>query len=241
MTDRLRVILEIGRKRRVAAGAMDWPGLDRWGTSEDKALERLAAYLPRYEAVADRAGLGRAYARARDVDVVERVAGSSSTDFWGVAHIPSHIEATVLSAADLDRRLDLLQACWAWFDDVAARVSRELRPTGRSGGRSREQIVRHVYFNEPEQYSRKVEVRTPLDEVAFRGRSGLAPEGVPGCDPRLERPGQARKDVADPVPDPPDRPARHGPRLGDGGPGRLPLKPRAVGGQEPSITRSPAI
>ena len=165
MTDRLRVILEIGRKRRVAAGAMDWPGLDRWGTSEDKALERLAAYLPRYEAVADRAGLGRAYARARDVDVVERVAGSSSTDFWGVAHIPSHIEATVLSAADLDRRLDLLQACWAWFDDVAARVSRELRPTGRSGGRSREQIVRHVYFNEPEQYSRKVEVRTPLDEV----------------------------------------------------------------------------
>ncbi len=165
MTDRLRVILEVGSKRRVAAGAMDWPGLDRWGTSEERALERLSAYLPRYEAVAGRAGLGRRYARARDVVVVERVAGSSSTDFWGVAHIPSQIEATVLSAADLERRLDLLQACWAWFDDVAARVSRELRPTGRSGGRSREQIVRHVYANEPDQYSRKVEVRTPLEVV----------------------------------------------------------------------------
>ena len=31
MTDTLRVILEIGKKRRVVAGAMDWPGLDRWG------------------------------------------------------------------------------------------------------------------------------------------------------------------------------------------------------------------
>jgi len=35
MTDPLRVILEVGKTRRVVAGAMDWPGLDRWGTSED--------------------------------------------------------------------------------------------------------------------------------------------------------------------------------------------------------------
>jgi hypothetical protein len=41
MTDTLRVILEIGKKRRVVAGAIDWPGLDRWGTSEEDALEKL--------------------------------------------------------------------------------------------------------------------------------------------------------------------------------------------------------
>jgi hypothetical protein len=29
MTKTLRVILEIGKKRRAVAGAMDWPGLDR--------------------------------------------------------------------------------------------------------------------------------------------------------------------------------------------------------------------
>jgi hypothetical protein len=30
MTDgRLRVVLEVGKKRRVVAGALDWPGLDR--------------------------------------------------------------------------------------------------------------------------------------------------------------------------------------------------------------------
>ncbi len=66
MTDALRVILEIGKKRRVVAGAMDWPGLDRWGTSEDDALDRLSSYLPRYAGVAERAGMGSAFARARD-------------------------------------------------------------------------------------------------------------------------------------------------------------------------------
>ena len=128
MIDTLRVILEIGKKRRVVAGAMDWPGLDRWGTSEDDALDRLSSYVPRYAGVAERAGLASAFARAREVEVVERVPGSSSTDFWGIAHVPSQIEREVLSAADLERRLDLLRACWAYFDDVAARVSGELRP-----------------------------------------------------------------------------------------------------------------
>jgi hypothetical protein len=171
MTNKLRLILEIGKKRRVVAGAMDWPGLDRWGTSGDEAVEKLLSYVPRYVDVAERAGMGRAFARARDVEVVERVPGSSSTDFWGIAHVPSQIEREVLSSADLERRLDLLRASWAYFDDVPARVSRELRPGSRSAGRSREQIIRHVYYNEPEQFSRKVEVRTPLEVV-------LTPDGL---------------------------------------------------------------
>ena len=162
------MILEIGKKRRVVSGAMDWPGLDRWGTSEDEALAKLSSYLPRYAGVAERAGLATAFAQARDVVVVERVPGSSSTDFWGIAHVPSQIEGEVLSAVDLERRLDLLRACWAYFDDVAGHVSAELRPGSRSGGRSRDQIIRHVYINEPEQFSRKIEVRTPPDVVMTR-------------------------------------------------------------------------
>jgi hypothetical protein len=171
MTDTLRVILEIGKKRRVVAGAMDWPGLDRWGTSEDDALGKLSSYLPRYAGVAERAGMGSAFKRSSAVEVVERVPGSSSTDFWGIAHVPSQIERDVLSGADLDRRLDLLRACWAYFDDIAAHVSGELRPQPRGGGRSRDQIIRHTYGNEPGQFSRKVEVRTPLDVV-------LTPDGL---------------------------------------------------------------
>lgn len=172
MTDRLRVILEIGRKRRVVAGAIDWPGLDRWGTSQDDAIEKLRSYLPRYAPVARRVRLGSALERAaRDVEVVERVPGSSSTDFWGIAHVPSTLEREILSPADLERRLELLEACWAEFDEVAGRVSRELRPGARSAGRTREQILRHVYLSEPEQFSRKVEVRTPFEDV-------LAPGGL---------------------------------------------------------------
>ncbi len=169
MVDTLRVILEIGKKRKIVAGAMDWPGLDRWGASEDEALNRLSSYLPRYAGVAERAGLASAFARAREIDVVERVPGSSSTDFWGIAHVPSQIEREVLSDADLERRLDLLRAAWASFDDTAARVSHELRPGPRSAGRSRDRIIRHVYGSEPEQFSRKVEVRTPLDVVLTPG------------------------------------------------------------------------
>lgn len=165
------MILEVGKMRRVVAGAMDWPGLDRWGTSEDDALDKLSSYVPRYAGVAERAGMGIPFGGARRVEVVERVPGSSSTDFWGIAHVPSRIEHEVLAPADLERRLDLLRACWAYFDDVAARVSHELRPGSRSAGRSRDQIIRHVYGSEPEQFSRKVEVRTPLEVV-------LIPEGL---------------------------------------------------------------
>jgi hypothetical protein len=168
---KLRVILEVGKKRRVVAGAMDWPGLDRWGTSEEDALDKLLSYVPRYAGVAERVGKGKAFARARDVEVVERVPGSSSTDFWGIAHVPSQIEGEVLPAADLERRLDLLRACWAYFDDVASRVTAELRLGARGGGWSRDEIIRHVHVNEPEQFSRKVEVRTPREVM-------LTPDGL---------------------------------------------------------------
>jgi hypothetical protein len=171
MTNQFRVILELGKKRRVVAGAMDWPGLDRWGTSEDDALAKLLSYVPRYTGVAERAGMASAFARARHVDVVDRVPGSSSTDFWGIAHVPSQVEREVLSVADLERRLELLRACWAYFDDVAARASSELRPGPRSAGRSRDKIIRHVYINEPDQISRKVEVRTPPQDI-------MTPDGL---------------------------------------------------------------
>ena len=85
--------------------------------------------------------------------------------------MPSRIENEVLSPIDLERRLDLLQACWAYFDDEAVHAPAELRPGPRSAGRSRDQIVRHVYYNEPGQFSRKVEVRTPPEIV-------LTPDGL---------------------------------------------------------------
>jgi hypothetical protein len=175
MANALRVIIEVGKKRRLVAGAMDWPGLDRWGTSEEDALAKLASYLPRYAGVAERAGLASEFATASDLDVVERVPGSSSTDFWGIAHVPSQIEQEVLAESALERRLDLLQASWAYFNETAARVSAELRPGARGGGRSRDEIIRHVYASERHNWWRKVGLRmedgvplSPEELAAFR-------------------------------------------------------------------------
>ena len=42
----------------------------------------------------------------------------------------------------------LMQACWAFFDDVRSRVSAELQRGPRGGGRDRDHIVRHVFANE---------------------------------------------------------------------------------------------
>ena len=161
----LRVILEIGKKRRVVAGATDWPGLDRWGPSEDGAMDRLRSYRDRYARVAEGAGLRRAFEDAAELEVVERVPGSSSTDFWGIAHVPAERERTLLTPDGLERRLTLLRSCWAVFDEISRAAPAELLPGPRSAGRTRDQIIRHVLANEPEQFTRKVGVRTPRDAV----------------------------------------------------------------------------
>ncbi len=171
MTDAMNVVLEIGPKgRRVVAGAIDWPGLDRSGRHEAHALERLAACVPRYRAVADRAGMGGDFDRQHALDVMERYGGNTSTDYWGIPHVASSAEREVLPADALERRLVLLEATWAYFDDVAATVSPDLRPGPRGGGWTRDEIIRHVHANEPDQFTRKVEVRTPREMV-------LTPDG----------------------------------------------------------------
>jgi hypothetical protein len=159
VTSTLRVILEIGPKRRVAAGAMDWPGLDRWGTSEDDVLDKLRSYVPRYLSAATRAGLGTEFERSQDIEIVERVTGSSSTDWWGVAHIPSQIEDEALTDDALERRLALLQACWDEFDQAVRSAPDALTRGPRGGGRSRDEIVRHVYWSERHNWWRKVGLR----------------------------------------------------------------------------------
>lgn len=171
MSDELRVILEVGPKRRVVAAAQDWPGLDRWGSTEEAAIEKLLAYLPRYAPVAERAGLGDELAAQTRVEVVERTPGSSSTDFWGIAHVPSQVERAVLAAPELERRLGLVQAGWAFFAAVAASVGPELRPGSRGGGRTLREIVGHVAVSEEHVMSHKVGVRTPREVV-------LTPEGL---------------------------------------------------------------
>jgi len=149
MTDRIRVTLEIGPKgKRVAAVAPDWPGLSRGAKTGPEAVERLRAYLPRYAPVAKLAGMDAAFDAMKDVDVVEEYPGTGSTDFWGISFAFSSVDKQEMSADELERELTLMQACWAFFDDVRSRVSAELRKGPRGGGRDRDRIVRHILGNE---------------------------------------------------------------------------------------------
>src|SRR5437762_5019519 len=124
MADEMRVMLEIGPKgKKVVAVAPDWPGLERGAKTSEAAIERLQFYLPRYAQVAKLASMDGEFATLTAVDLVEHYPGTSSTDFWGISFAFSSIDRQDISSGELERELRLLQACWAFFDDVRLRVS----------------------------------------------------------------------------------------------------------------------
>ncbi|HEU0113446.1 MAG TPA: hypothetical protein VFQ80_02155 [Thermomicrobiales bacterium] len=163
MADALRLMLELGPKgTKVVAVAPDWPGLARGAKSEDAAIDRLLAYVPRYAKVANLAGMEAAFPSNPSSDVVERYPGTSSTDFWGISFAFSDFDRQALSDHELERELSLLRACWAFFDETRARVSAELQKGPRGGGRDRDRIVRHTIASE-QQWARKLGSPTPAD------------------------------------------------------------------------------
>lgn len=77
MTERLRVMLEIGPKgKKVVAVAPDWPGLERGAKTADMAVAALLPYVARYARVAELAGMADAYAaeaaNGAGFDVIEQ-------------------------------------------------------------------------------------------------------------------------------------------------------------------------
>ena len=153
----LRVLVEQPtRGKRWVAVAADWPGLERGAKTEDEAVEKLTHYVPRYLPVAKRVRLGAELAAQTDVDIIGRYQGTGSTDFWGISFAPAPLDREPFDGPTFDRQVRLLRAAWAEFDETATRVSAELRPGVRGGGRSRDQIVRHVLANEGGDFSKRV-------------------------------------------------------------------------------------
>ncbi len=171
VTGHLKVVIEIGPKgKKVVAVAPDWPGLERGAKTEQAAIERLLAYVPRYAPVAKLAGMETAFATTPVVDVVEHYPGTGSTDFWGISFAFSSIDQQAMSAQALERELMLMRSCWAVFDEVRSRVSAEMQQGRRGGGRDRDRIVRHTLATEQD-FAKKVGVLTPLE--AMQSDKGL--------------------------------------------------------------------
>jgi hypothetical protein len=151
------------------AFSLDWPGWNRGAKSADVALATLEAYRPRYRRIADIAGLAREFDAAGPLEIVEDRVGTGSTDFWGISFSPSSTEHEQLHAADLERRIKLLQAAWAHFDAVAARVSPEMRAGPRGGGRDRDHIIRHVLRVERLDFAKQVGILLEDDPALTLG------------------------------------------------------------------------
>jgi hypothetical protein len=175
MADKLRVMLEFGPKgKQVVAVAPDWPGLERGAKTEEAAISRLQAYLPRYAPVAKLAAMEAdftAITAGAAIDVVERYPGTGSTDFWGISFAFSDIDQQAMSGETLERELALMQACWMFFDAVRSRVSAEMQKGPRGGGRDRDRIVQHT-LNVEQDWATKLGVSAP--EGALLTDEGLS-------------------------------------------------------------------
>ena len=163
MAEPIRVMIETGKKKRVVACAFDWPGWDRSTKLGGDAVAALDSYRPRFAKVAALAGYGDEFERLGDLKVVEEVEGIGMTDYYGVSGRPATAEGEPMSDADFDRKLALLRASWTTFDDMAARVSDELRKGPRGGGRQKERIIRHVNGAEIDEFAPKVGVKVPME------------------------------------------------------------------------------
>ena len=168
----VRTVIEHGPKdKRSVAFSLDWPGWNRGAKSADVALETLEFYRERYRPVAALAGMAKEFDAAGPLEIVEDRVGPGSVDFWGISFSPSSTEQGPLSAAELERGIKILRACWEFFDGVAARVSPEMRKGPRGGGRDRNRIIRHTIRTESEDFAKQVGLR--IEEEA-----ALSPEGL---------------------------------------------------------------
>jgi hypothetical protein len=168
----VRTVVERGPKeKRSVAFSIDWPGWSRGAKSAELALAMLESYRARYRPVARHAKMVRDFDAAGPLKVVEDKVGTGSTDFWGISFSPCKAEQGSMSDAELERGITLLRACWAFFDEVGARVSPEMRAGPRGGGRDRDTIIRHTIRNESEYFARRLGLRIP--EYAAMTPDGL--------------------------------------------------------------------
>ena len=161
------IYVEAGRTRTFAC-AGDWPGWCRAAKDEPSALDALAAYAPRYAPVAKKARIAFDPKSATAFRVVERLAGTATTDF-GAPDAVAKRDTAPLAAAEGKQIGALVNAAWAIFDEVIAGAPSELRKGPRGGGRDRDQIADHVLGAEGA-YLRKLGLRlTPPPRDDRRG------------------------------------------------------------------------
>jgi hypothetical protein len=193
---RIPVYLEVGKKKTFA-GALDWPGWCRSGRDEGAALQTLFEYGSRYALALEPARLK--FKRPESVSafqVIERLEGNATADFGAPAVAPSK-DTDLLDAAELERFTLLLMACWTALDSAAARATgKQLSLRPRGGGRSLEEIIRHIneaekayigrlsFLSQRTESSNRLEKLNPIHEAALYALAAAAKNAAPLKGPR---------------------------------------------------------
>ena len=138
------VFLEIGKKK-VFAGAVEWPGWCRFGRDQESGMQVLLDSGPRYARILESEKLGFiAPQEISNFNVVERVEGNATTDFGGVDAVLTS-DKKPIHDQEMERFQAVLKCCWKAFDEAVSKAKgKELRKGPRGGGRDLERIVDHV-------------------------------------------------------------------------------------------------
>jgi hypothetical protein len=143
-SEHLDVYLEIGKKR-VFAGAIDWPGWCRGAIDEQAALQSLFEYSDRYARALPTSRLDlSAPSSLSALRVVERLKGDATTDF-GAPSVAPPWDSKPVNERELARLVAVLKSFWHEFDRLCERADgRELAKGARGGGRDLAKIREHV-------------------------------------------------------------------------------------------------
>jgi hypothetical protein len=138
------VFLESGKKK-VFAGALDWPGWCRGGKDESAALQALIDYGPRYARVLHNREIKFQFPTdVSEFMVTERHPGNATTDF-GAPTVTLDADREPIEQMEFERLQTVLLASWQAFDSaVQQAASKELRKGPRGGGRDLDKIIVHV-------------------------------------------------------------------------------------------------
>lgn len=203
-TAAVEIYLEVGT-RRVFAGAIEWPGFCRADRREDGAITALVAAAPRYAKVMR--GARPAFPRptsARQLEMVERLVGDSTTDFGAPSAAPA-ADLREIDERELARLQTLFGRCWRALERAAeAAEGLELRRGPRGGGRELVALLDHVIgaqagylasFASPRPRTEGRDPREAMAEVraaADEALSRAVREGLPERGPRGGRIWQPR-------------------------------------------------
>lgn len=161
------------------ATALDWPGWSRRARQEERAIECLLDYEQRYRSV-----VGTSFAPG-PIEVVGRSRGNPTTDF-GAPNVQGPWDDEPLGRVEHERLARILEATWAYLDQVVAGAPATLQKGPRGGGRDRGGIVDHVREAE-RAYSAKagcrIAPRTSWDDQRVMLATALRTEGTAGTWP----------------------------------------------------------